>query len=444
MLGNPTIKKNLKGTETDRYWKVDNYMNTEITVHLYIRPKNKKGSKSLVQGAKQLIICSYVFNILPEIYNKVFESKRKALECPEKSGSKTMVKCDDCNFKSTIIQMKLHIKNIHNRKALKTSKRASILTPLPNPEKRSKIEIAPVSDFALINSESPLHESALLCSLEEDVSTVAMLECRSSSPTQHKSVEGSIFCCDVCPFDTESKKELDEHYTKGDHLFNCTACDLIFMSEVSLNDHEKLEHAQVQESAKVPKTILIRCNKCDFHATTQATLNEHMMTSHTPVRSNFELNSEHNSKQQEKSDEVVIKDLIKCEICDYSSEVVKDFIAHILSKHSNKYVESQISCSVCTYMAKSQSELQEHHQTYHVGMSCEYCNETLNNEDELKQHVFETHPDVIKLNTMASQVNQVVDEFSTLKQALTNSEALISKYLREPKYFAARTFSSSK
>ena len=45
MLGNPTIKKNLKGTETDRYWKVDNYMNTEITAHLYIRPKNNKLGK---------------------------------------------------------------------------------------------------------------------------------------------------------------------------------------------------------------------------------------------------------------------------------------------------------------------------------------------------------------------------------------------------------------
>ena len=62
-LGKATIKRNLKGTETDRYWKIDNYMDIEITLHLYIRPKNKKGSKLLVQGAKQQIICSYVFNL---------------------------------------------------------------------------------------------------------------------------------------------------------------------------------------------------------------------------------------------------------------------------------------------------------------------------------------------------------------------------------------------
>ena len=80
-LGLPLIKANGKGTETDRYWKL-NYQygdNVELTIHLYIKPKNKKGSKLLVQGGVQAAICAYVFNELPSIYAKVCEAKSKLI-----------------------------------------------------------------------------------------------------------------------------------------------------------------------------------------------------------------------------------------------------------------------------------------------------------------------------------------------------------------------------
>ena len=73
LLGNPQVKTNGRGTETDRFWKL-NYefkKNIEITVHLYNKPKNKSGSKLLIQGSDQSAICSYVFNELPQIYKKI-------------------------------------------------------------------------------------------------------------------------------------------------------------------------------------------------------------------------------------------------------------------------------------------------------------------------------------------------------------------------------------
>ena len=59
ILGSPEIKKNIRGTETDRYWKVNFFYvsNVEITIHLYMKPKTKKGCKLLIQGGHQPAIC---------------------------------------------------------------------------------------------------------------------------------------------------------------------------------------------------------------------------------------------------------------------------------------------------------------------------------------------------------------------------------------------------
>ena len=50
----------------------------EITIHFYNhnKPKHKKQSKILVQGATQSFLCEYVFGELPKIYKMV--SMRKA------------------------------------------------------------------------------------------------------------------------------------------------------------------------------------------------------------------------------------------------------------------------------------------------------------------------------------------------------------------------------
>ena len=64
-LGIPLIKMNSRSTETDRYWKVKykhGSNNIELTIHLYMNPKNRTGSKLLVQGSVQSVICAYVFN----------------------------------------------------------------------------------------------------------------------------------------------------------------------------------------------------------------------------------------------------------------------------------------------------------------------------------------------------------------------------------------------
>ena len=51
--------------------------------------------------------------------------------------------------------------------------------------------------------------------------------------------------------DKKNKEGLEEHVRKVDHLINCSGCDEIFMSNISLSDHVKLKHSQNEDNAKV-------------------------------------------------------------------------------------------------------------------------------------------------------------------------------------------------
>ena len=203
-LGNPTVKTNNKGTETDRFWKLNyRYENDiEITIHLYMNPKNKKGSKILVQAGVQSAICAYVFNELPAIYNKVCAAKLKALPDKSEKPAKALVKCSDCHFTSTLVQMKHHIRNSHGRK-FKAQKRSSILTPLPNPSKRVKASL-----FSVMNSEITLDESMLSVGVKDDATPANLIDEVSERVS-----------CTYCPFEAENKEILGKHKCE----VNCVA-----------------------------------------------------------------------------------------------------------------------------------------------------------------------------------------------------------------------------
>ena len=83
--GEPTIVTNPNGTECDRMWKMmygQNGQTSKITIHFYNhnKPKDRKQSKLLIQGAVQFLICEYDFCSLPQIYKMV--SLRKILNVP--------------------------------------------------------------------------------------------------------------------------------------------------------------------------------------------------------------------------------------------------------------------------------------------------------------------------------------------------------------------------
>ena len=140
LLGEATVNINSYGTECDRFWKVI-FEEIEVTVHIYNNPKNKKGSKLMIQGSRQSILCAYVFNELPKIYKIVSANKPTFVQTNTKLRKKTVkstVNCDQCKFKSTLIKMKMHLKTVHGPRPVRASKRFQTFTPPVKDAKKSK------------------------------------------------------------------------------------------------------------------------------------------------------------------------------------------------------------------------------------------------------------------------------------------------------------------
>ena len=145
ILGEPKVKRNNKGTECDRLWKVD-YKDIAITIHIYNNPKNKTGSKLMLQGRPQSLVCTYVFEELPKIYELVVKKEPKMLNANMKSNknpSKPVVKCEECKYKSSLIQMKMHMKTVHGTRHKAALKRLPNFTPMLKPAKKLKETTSP-------------------------------------------------------------------------------------------------------------------------------------------------------------------------------------------------------------------------------------------------------------------------------------------------------------
>ena len=142
LLGKPNIVTNQQGTECDRHWKIL-YSGVQLTLHLYSNPKNKKGSKLLLQGGSQSLLCSYVFDELPNIYKLVCENKPLSLRMKPRSKrdvASNLVKCIQCKFKSSLAQMSKHMSSEHSNgpKVKRAVKRLYNFTPALAAAKRSK------------------------------------------------------------------------------------------------------------------------------------------------------------------------------------------------------------------------------------------------------------------------------------------------------------------
>ena len=79
---------------------------TEITLHIYNKPKNRKPSKLLIQGGSQSLICLFVFSELPRIYTGVAKMKPVEAVTKRRQTAKSLVSCEQCKVKATLPDMR--------------------------------------------------------------------------------------------------------------------------------------------------------------------------------------------------------------------------------------------------------------------------------------------------------------------------------------------------
>ena len=415
LLGAPKVKINPQGTECDRWWKVEygQERKIDITIHIYIRPKNKKGSKLMIQGSIQSLICSYVFKELPKIYRVVCESKPKQLEeeirKQKTPGKQMMVKCDQCRFKSSMIQMKMHLKNVHAKKATRASKRLPVFTPVSKPSKRCKPEVTPIRQD--INRKCDMDDSILLMSddpvgfdpsnLEEIVLDSVMIPEDDINVDIPKQV--SIKCC-VCKYEANDKVLIKEHEMTQHGMIKCSRCDTTIYESL-LRIHMKENHAEISEHEEGDGTAVEeekdKDNRNPIDDAPPFICGQCGLTFHSEEKCN-----EHLASHKE-----------RCYKCDYESVSRDEVIRHEKNQHVT-IVESRDSghapqaspevpivkpqhlykCNNCSYTTVTNNELQEHKKDQHKRdkpvvsetaflHSCISCDFETNDYNSLKLHI---------------------------------------------------------
>ena len=440
-LGEPKVVINGWGTECDRLWKVQygEEKSIEITIHIYNKPKNKKGSKLMLQGSIQSLICSYVFNELPKIYKMVCDDKPKPLidEKMKKPKKKTpenpMVKCDQCKFKSSMIQMKMHIQNVHTRpKPRRALKRLPAFTPCMKPSKKRKDDLSLKFDKN-INSEGMVDESIFLIADDTNISEITLEETVPEDRKEENNVEISgLYNCDLCDFDTEYESELKEHKYRGLHMteshetFNCDECNFSFKSETSLNKHTVSVHekkmgltnknevsdkydAEIKETTVEAAAYI--CGQCGKIFADLDLCNNHMETHlFRCYRCNFESDDQSKVKKHEKTEHGLLK-------CNKTHE------GDCKPVNSVKSSPTSEKCDQCSFTAEDVSALVKHIRSKHSMEHCQSCDHVALDKDDLQTHMIEEHEELVILHTMAQQVNNISESFNlfeTFKVELGN------------------------
>ena len=285
LLGSPKVVINPWGTECDRNWKTK-HEGIAITIHIYNNPKNGNGSKLMIQGSVQSLICSFVFKELPKIYRIVCENKPKTIQESRKAKrelKKPSVNCELCNFKSSLIQMKLHIKNVHANKTKRASKRSPAFTPIAKPPKRVKSNKAIncqglIDDSMFLVPDGP-HDDTMETLQEQEA---VPMEVQGGNPNIDVNVTG-LLSCNHCEFDCELETDLQEHMLKGihshrterDEAFDCEECNFLFGSEQLLQNHINAAHGQKNNEEVIAnenttdcevedKETSFLCGQCDL------------------------------------------------------------------------------------------------------------------------------------------------------------------------------------
>ena len=462
LLGDPKVIINDRGTECDRFWK-SKYLNIDITVHIWNNPKNKKGSKLMIQGSRQSIICSYVFEELPKIYKLVRLNKPEVMAIGTRTTKRmpvrAIVKCDQCKYKSSMLQMKMHIKTVHGAKPQR-SKRSPNFTPLTKPAKRSKSDETKLD--MMINSEGIIDNSLLLADIDgsfiENHKTVT-LGVKVAEPEVDKVEMRSLFTCSKCEMDYESSEEMEEHMRMIHKPFECIECNFSSNEDIVLKEHEsncKLRTKYLEGPGNIPaasvieeepsvicgvcsetfkntteceehmKTHPFSCYKCEFKSSDEEELNQHELLKHPQLHCEPYTGDESTHPF--------------CEICNISTQTETDMNIHKQTQHMHiKVGLSQndqkiplIQCDQCDYSCKLNIQLRNHKRKKHPrepNYACSDCSSGSNFIADMWEHRMHAHPEMsyqfeeiqkrnenATVKIIAEQNTAILEEFETFKK----------------------------
>ena len=130
-----------------------------------------------------------------------------------------------------------------------------------------------------------------------------------------------------------------------------------------------------------------------------------------------------------------------CESCSFISLTATELLTHVQSYHvpqkpemrehtKTKLVEP-FPCEACGLMLASFNLLQEHVGIHHspVPQSCQQCDKTFKDKEDLGVHMIECHQEVVIFHTMAKQVDDLTDKFENFETFQHDVKSLLKSLL---------------
>ena len=454
IYGNPTVHKNSKGTVGDVFWQFKFSVEdkeTNITLHIYNKPLNKKASKLLIQSGCKSLVCIYVFSELPRIYKSVCT---KTVYIEDKKPNRDLVKCVQCKVKASLTGMKMHLKKVHSRSKKTTKNLITDKTGVDN-EAQFYCEISDCNYTT--NSQTVLkqHTDALhVISRKLRTRSVSCKKCgmrikegemdkHMKSVHEEKSEVTEIIELEFSDDLNESTSRVEERYCPTpipESIFICGECNTGVWSQEDVEIHMRGHYNNdrpVEERIKYLEAELRAEKEQHNHhiETLEDTLNQ-IRNCEQRIKDLEEMKKSQDKEIEKLKNEVQEKEKVITKLKKKHSEEVeelnkqkilmtenlrstvlerevlrendrvllntfdmmKEYIEQMkeqYSKNNSVDISMPQKCSQCKYVTKSQKEMSEHIVNKHRQkvLSCEICDHIEYKEDDLKTHMETAHTD---------------------------------------------------
>jgi len=270
--------------------------------------------------------------------------------------------------------------------------------------------------------------------------------------------------CEYCPAFFAQKGSLERHIAKyhpekrfsaeNDPLDNsnhtCSKCGKKFTSLLNYSDHCNQEHERINNRYQCPL-----CPK-DYNSLTNLTM--HVKSDHLNVRKKCDICDKtyslfgYQSHMQAMHESGKSDTLLKCDQCDYTSLVKRNFIKHVKIAHTKR--EKNLLCDQCDKKFEHSYQLKAHKLGVHEGIwlnkkpvTCKSCNEVFKTSNRYIKHHQDSHggpPPEYSEKHMCDQCTSVFFKKDSLKTHIKNvhsdSPELFGEFMCDqcPKIFSKK------
>lgn len=243
-------------------------------------------------------------------------------------------------------------------------------------------------DFAT-NDSVDLNKHLLKCKPKRNRKTNSCTLCnlafssrnRKNEHTPQEHLNGSMWQCSKCAFQSPKKEILRNHYRTHSKKFSCATCEQKFSLSSSLKSHQMQHRHGVYATQPTER---FECDTCDCSFGIKAGLNHHKRNVHRQINFHCDVCGKIVKNKIHLKNHVAIHFKVSCPICQH--KITKQLLKCHIEQHS---LTNLFKCEVCEKAFKIKSSLYTHLKTVHVveKVQCDICNKYFRNKELLKSHI---------------------------------------------------------